>query len=263
MENHKYLLRLKFLGFRYSGWQHQPGTRTVEGMLHKTLKFILPGKRFKLLGAGRTDARVSASDFGAQFTLYGQPVDSESSFLEQLNRNLPPDISVLSVEKVPPEFNVIRDTAYKSYRYYFTYGDKPHPFSTPLLGYFSGNLDIGLMLEGAEIYKGRHNFSAFITRPSAETQLIRTVLACRIEENLDLKASFFPEVSYFLEVGGSGFGRNQVRRMMTALIALGRGELTTDLLKESLKTGSSLGLRHIAPASGLQLTKITYVGKDR
>ena len=36
-----YLVKLQFLGFRFSGWQKQPGQKTVEQMLQKTLKFIL------------------------------------------------------------------------------------------------------------------------------------------------------------------------------------------------------------------------------
>jgi len=55
-----YLIHVQFLGFRYSGWQKQPNQKTVEGMLVKTLKFVLPNAKFKILGAGRTDARFSA-----------------------------------------------------------------------------------------------------------------------------------------------------------------------------------------------------------
>ena len=85
---HYYLLRLSFLGFRFQGWQQQAGTKSVEGMVLKTLNFVLPGRSFKLLGAGRTDARVSALDFVCQLILKG-PLADLDAFRDETNKNLP------------------------------------------------------------------------------------------------------------------------------------------------------------------------------
>jgi tRNA pseudouridine38-40 synthase len=254
----QYLLKIQFLGFRYSGWQQQPEVKTVEGMLLKTLHFVLPGRKVKLLGAGRTDALVSAMDFGVQFILTGHALDSEPAFLKAMNSNLPPDIRLISVQEVGTDFNAIRDCKYKTYRYYFTYGAKPHPFCAPFLGYFPGDLDIASMKRAASGFVGTHNFSAFIVRPSKMTLSTRTIEICRLMENIDFTASFFPNTTYFLEVGGAGFGRNQVRMMMTGLLALGRGHTSLKELQESLKTGTSLALREIVPASGLQLVDLSF-----
>ena len=57
-----YLVHIQYLGFRFHGWQRQPGVKTVESMVVKTLAFILGHEDFKILGAGRTDAMVSAGD---------------------------------------------------------------------------------------------------------------------------------------------------------------------------------------------------------
>lgn len=257
-ERQQYLLKIEFLGFRYSGWQRQPGTKTVEEMLRKTLRFVLPGRRVKLLGAGRTDARVSGRNFALQLLLSGPPLVSESGFLSEMNRNLPQDIRLSAVEQVPLEFNVIRDCTGKVYRYYFAFGDKPHPFCAPLLGYFPGELDLKAMEGGASLFVGEHDFRAFIGSPAKNTLTIRRVLECRLQPNKDLSASFFPRESYCLSVGGRGFGRYQVRRMMAALVALGRGALTEGEITHSLETGSSIDLKEIAPASGLQLVDVQF-----
>ncbi len=54
-----YILHLQYLGFRLHGWQKQPNLITGHLLLDKTLKFVLNGIRFKTLGVGRTDAKVS------------------------------------------------------------------------------------------------------------------------------------------------------------------------------------------------------------
>jgi tRNA pseudouridine38-40 synthase len=258
LQEHQYLLRLQFLGFRYSGWQRQPGEKTVEGMLLKTLRFVLPGKKVKLLGAGRTDARVSAQAFAMQLLISGPPLSSEVVFLQEMNQNLPQDIRLLSVREVPMDFNVIRDATLKTYRYYFTFGDKPHPYCAPLLGYFPGHLDIDTMKNGATLFVGEHDFRTFIGSPGKETRTRRRVADCHLRQNDDLTASFFPEESFCLTVVGQGFGRYQVRRMMAALVALGRRTLTVQDLKGTLGAGNPIDLKEIAPASGLQLIEVQF-----
>ncbi len=251
-------MRIAFLGFRYSGWQHQPGTRTLEGMLRKTLRHVLPGRQVKLLGAGRTDARVSAADFAIQMLLSGDPLSSESGFLEAMDLNLPPDIRLSAIEKVSPGFNAIRDCRQKTYRYYFTWGTKPHPYCAPLLGYFPGELNVDLMQQGARHFEGEHDFRALLASPTAHTQTRRRVLRCHLHRNTELTASFFPTLTWVLEVSGQGFGRYQVRRMMAALVALGRGTLDLSTLLGSLENGSALPLSEIAPASGLHLMEVQF-----
>ena len=258
LQKHQYLLRLQFLGFRYSGWQRQPGEKTVEGMLLKTLRFVLPGRKVKLLGAGRTDARVSAQGFALQLLIPGPPLPSQTGFLQEMNRNLPQDIRLLSVREVPMDFNVIRDASLKTYRYYFTFGDKPHPFCAPLLGYFPGPLDIETMKNGATLFVGEHDFRTFIGSPGTDARTRRRVTDCHLKENKDLTASFFPVESFCLTVVGQGFGRYQVRRMMAALVALGRQTLTEQDLKETLRSGNPIELKEIAPASGLQLIEVQF-----
>ncbi|MGB5190339.1 tRNA pseudouridine synthase A [Robiginitalea sp.] len=256
LPNHYYLLRLCFLGFRFQGWQRQPGTKSVEGMVLKTLNFVLPGRSVKLLGAGRTDARVSAIDFGAQLVLKGRPLTDLDAFQKDINKNLPADIELVSVIPVSKDFNAIRDSTSKTYRYYFSFGTKPHPFCAPFLGYFPGFLDIERMKKAASAFVGTHNYQGFIVQPGPAAQLIRKITRCELSLNNELTASFFPEQTYYLDVAGPGFGRNQVRLMVAALVALGRGELLEESLKMALLTGTSTGVKQIAPSSGLHLLEV-------
>ncbi|MCG2461401.1 tRNA pseudouridine(38-40) synthase TruA [Flavobacteriaceae bacterium F89] len=260
MQNRKYryLLKIQFLGFRYSGWQNQPGQRTVEGMLYKTLKFIMPGKKIKILGAGRTDAKVSALDAAFELFLEEEPIGDFEKFIEAFNLNLPPDIKALEVTEVVGEFNIIQHPKFKEYVYLFSYGEKNHPFSAPFMAHIPGPLDIGLMKSACTLFVGTHDFAVYTARAQKNTKTRRTISGCEIKENAILTANFFPKKSYMLTVRGEGFMRYQVRMMMGALIQLGRGELTVADLENSLIDASALRLTYVAPGSGLMLKRLEF-----
>lgn len=247
-----YLVKIQFLGFRYSGWQKQPGQKTIEQMLQKTLKFIMPDTKHKILGAGRTDAKVSALD--AAFELFSDAVIEDLEGFQMLfNRNLPPDLRVVSIAPVDSKFNIIQDVKAKEYVYLFSHGAKNHPFAAPFIANIIEELDINLMKEAASLFQGKHDFTAYTSRIKENTKSVRTIEKCDIRPNGLLHASFFPEISYALYVRGKGFMRYQVRMIMGALIQLGRGELSILDIEESLKKNNSIQLSFVAPGSGLLL----------
>jgi tRNA pseudouridine38-40 synthase len=174
------------------------------------------------------------------------------------NKNLPQDIRALSIEEVSEDFNIINSSKTKEYIYLFTYGEKCHPFCASILTTILHDLDIELMKQGAKLFEGKHNFKTYCYRVSNEGLYNRTIDVCELKENNLYTASFFPEKTYVLRIVGKGFGRNQIRLMMGALIKLGRGEISLDYLKNSLLPESTEVMDYIAPASGLILNKIEF-----
>lgn len=256
---HYYIIRLEYLGFRYSGWQIQPKQRTIAGMLEKTFDFLYPNKKFKILGAGRTDAKVSALD--AVFELFIEELLGDLEiFLFDFNKNLPSDIRLLSIEPIDANFNIIKDSKSKEYLYLFSFGSKNHPFSAPFITSYLEQLDLELMKEGAALFQGSHDFSVFTAAMKPNAKRIRSITSCSIEKNDLLRANFFPEESYILRIYGEGFMRYQIRMIMGALIQLGKNELTLDQIKEALKPGSDMKLSSIAPGSGLLLNQVNFNG---
>jgi tRNA pseudouridine38-40 synthase len=253
-----YLLRIQYLGFRYSGWQKQPGEKTVEGMLTKTLKFVLPNQKSKVLGSGRTDAKVSALDMAFQLFIEGDVIENNAKFLDFFNENLPLDIRVVSISNINAPFNIIQSVKIKEYVYLFSYGKKNHPFCAPFMANIMGPLNIELMKKAAVLFVGTHNFSAFTGRLQINTVTVRSILSCEIRENKTLKANFFPEHSYELCTTGDGFMRYQIRMIMGALIQVGKGELSISDIKNSLQGENNLKLTYIAPGSGLILNQLEF-----
>lgn len=258
LKRHSYLVGIQYLGFRYSGWQKQPEQKTIESMLVKTLKFVLPGRGLKILGAGRTDAKVSALDMFFELFLEGEPIENTILFMEIFNHNLPPDIRALSLKKVDATFNIIKDAKLKHYVYLFSYGEKNHPFCAPFLANILDNLDINAMQTAAKLFEGTHDFSTYTARLRENAKSIRTIISCELNKNEVLRANFFPEVSYALHVKGQGFMRYQIRMIMGALIQLGKNELSITDIQNSLQENTALKLNFVAPASGLLLNKLDF-----
>ncbi len=253
-----YLIKIQYLGYRFHGWQKQPDVKTIHLMIDRTLKFILGEQRFKTLGAGRTDAMVSANEAALELFLYDTPIGNFETFLELFNHNLPQDIRALSIIEVDKVFNVIQDSKIKEYHYLFSEGQKNHPFCAPILTTILDELDVELMKKGARLFEGTHNFKSYCYKASVTGKFIRTIDSCNLIDNTIYTANFFPKKSYVLKVRGKGFMRNQIRLMFGILIKLGRGEVTLDYIKCSLLKESTEVMDYIAPASGLVLHSIDF-----
>lgn len=253
--SNSYLISLQFLGFRFSGWQKQKDAKTLHDMVDKSLSFVMMDEGYKTFGVGRTDAKVSANFYYLQ--LFTDVVLDEKSFLISLNSNFPADFRANTIQKVAIDFNIINVNKVKEYHYYFSYGEKNHPFAAPFMSFVGQNLNIELMKEGAKLFEGEHYFHKYCTKPSVNAIFKRTISACEIVENTILVANFFPKYSYILKVKGKGFLRYQIRLIMATLFELGKGNISMDYIVESLKENNDRKhLRNIAPASGLQLYNI-------
>ncbi|GAA4114123.1 tRNA pseudouridine(38-40) synthase TruA [Aquimarina addita] len=253
-----YLIQLQYLGFRYHGWQKQPNVNTLQRMTERTISYVLEHKDFKVLAAGRTDAKVSANEAFIELFVDHHPLQIDD-FFQLLNENLPQDIRALRIEETNEQFNIIQHPKIKEYVYLFTFGKKFHPFSAPFMYNVMESLDISIMQEAAKLFEGKHNFRSYCYRPNEKTVVEGEILRCQIIKNELYTANFFPEESYMLQVKGEGFKRNQIRLMMGALLDVGKGKFDIDFIKRTLDPESEkIVLEHIVPGSGLILNSVTF-----
>jgi tRNA pseudouridine38-40 synthase len=250
-----YIICLEFLGFRFSGWQKQTNAKTLHDMVDKSLSYVFEDAHYKTIGVGRTDAKVSANSYYLQ--LFRDTEIDEVVFLKSLNSNFSPDFRAISVQQVATSFNIIQVSKTKEYHYYFSFGEKNHPFAAPFIVNIAETLNIDRMVKAAKLFEGEHYFHKYCTKPSAHTIFKRTIVACEIVTNDVLTANFFPEKSYLLKVKGTGFLRYQIRLMMATLFEVGKGNLDLEFITASLKEDNDrMFFRNIAPSSGLQLYNI-------
>lgn len=253
-----YLIKIQYLGYRFHGWQKQPDVKTIHLMIDRTLKYILGDIKFKTLGAGRTDAMVSANEAALELFIYNNPITDFEVFLAEFNLNLPQDIRALSISEVDKDFNIIQDSKLKEYHYLFSEGKKNHPFCAPILTTILEPLDVNVMKIGSKLFEGTHNFRAYCYKATDNGEYTRTIDYCEIVDNDIYQANFFPDQTYVFKIRGKGFMRNQIRLMFGCLIKLGRGEISLEYIEETLKSDYTEPMDYIAPASGLILHALKF-----
>ncbi|WP_396631820.1 tRNA pseudouridine synthase A, partial [Lysinibacillus sp.] len=106
---------ISYDGTHFSGYQVQPGERTVQAELERVLAIMHKGEKIKVTASGRTDARVHATGQTLHFdTPLSIPTEK---YHKALNVQLPRDIRVLSVEEVANDFHARYSVVGKRYRY--------------------------------------------------------------------------------------------------------------------------------------------------
>lgn len=254
---YSYLIRIQFLGFRFHGWQKQPGLKTIHDSLDKTLSFVFKHTHFKTIGAGRLDAMVSAQNYPLQL-FCNEKIDS-TAFIASFNKNCPNDFKCLSIESCSLDFAIINALKIKTYHYYFAINEKLHPYAAPFMSTFNEITDLEAMKNTAKLFEGTHHLKKYCCQPSENTILEREIAACYISENNYLTGSFFPKQSYVLVVKGAGFLRYQIRYMMAVLAEIGKNKMTTEVFKNSIaKNNDGKQWNFIAPQSGLHLFDVEF-----
>lgn len=251
-----YLFYIQYLGLRYHGWQKQPGLKTIQGKLEKVFRYVLGHEDFTILSAGRTDSGVSCHR-GAFELFQIAEIDLED-FINQVNENLPDDIRLLEGKRVSLDFNIIQDVIAKEYRYYFSTGEKFHPFAAGNLTYFIGELDIDLMKAAAAVFVGEHDFRRFCAKQKQSDNYRRQIFESEILED-SLILTDGSEVSrYCYRVKGKGFLMHQVRLMMGSLLGIGRGEITENDILEAFQSQDQSPFCCKVPANGLVLCGVEF-----
>ncbi len=251
-----YVFRIQYLGLRYHGWQVQKGVKTVQGVLERAIRYSLGENDFTILGANRTDSGVSSLD-GA-FGLYAKHPVELNLFLKKVNENLPMDIRILSGQKAQENFNIIQDVISKRYVYYFSFGQKPHPFFMGYLAYAGANLDIEKVRKTAKIFEGKHDFRRFCTQGKNIEDFQREITQVQVVEELPpwCPQTDFP--IYAVRFEGNGFLMHQIRRMIYALWMVGKGELEETDIKNALVDTQKSPISPKAPAQGLVLERLLF-----
>ena len=165
-------ITLAYEGTEFSGWQVQPGQRTVQGVLEVVLR-QLTGQTVRVWGASRTDSGVHALGQVAAFSL--QTRLSPEELLRGMNALLPPDVVVLDIAETSPRFWPSRDATAKRYRYLLYDGPIRHIFLRRYVWQVDPRLDVAAMHRAAQYLVGTHDFASFQSRGSPRQDTIRTL----------------------------------------------------------------------------------------
>lgn len=251
-----YLIRFQYLGFRYHGWLKQTTKKTVQRAIEEALECALAHTAFQVLGASRTDSMVSSTENFFELITESEVIDLKALSM-RMNKFLPPDIKILDAKETTREFKIISASRAKEYHYYFSFGEKLHPFCAPLMAMINEDLDIDLMSKAARLFEGEHHFGAFCYRLKDTQSPVREIDSALIETNHELTGSFFPTKSFVFKVKAKSFLRHQIRLMMGALFLVGMKRLSL-LDLQAMLAGTAQQKVMTAPASGLVLKGIQF-----
>ena len=191
-----------------------------------------PRRSANYSAAGRTDKGVHAL---AQVVSFDTAKEVTP---RMINSMLPDDIWVYAIARPYPEFNARRDAKSRKYRYFL--------FSEP-------ELDLSRMKDASELLIGRHNFYNFTQGQGHEADsdldsYVREIKRIELMRN----GPFI-----VIDVEANGFLRKMVRKLVSALCMIARGDRDENWLEALLE----LQLRDSiepAPPFGLVLREVVY-----
>jgi tRNA pseudouridine38-40 synthase len=247
-----YKLLLQYDGTDFHGWQIQGELRTVQGELTQALSLI-DGRSVTVHGSGRTDAGVHAEGQVASVEIERQITPAK--LRAAINANVGRDLRVLTIEPVANSFHARYSAVEKTYVYRIVNGPVISPFWWRYAHHDARPLDLEQMKQAAEVFCGRHDWTAFSAAQSDVEDRVRTVTQVELQERTDerLHGSLIE-----IRVSATGFLRYMVRSMAGTLMAVGRGELDRDAIREALATGNRPAAAVTAPACGLTLLSVRY-----
>ena len=244
---HNYKLTIAYDGTEYAGWQLQPNGTSVQQVIEVALAKIV-GAPVRVHGSGRTDAGVHARAQVAHATFSTRHPPATLS--RALNANLPEDIRVTAVQRVPAKFHARFSATGKEYRYQIDTGAAADPFLRQYAWHHPWPLDLVAMRRAAKVIIGRHDFTALSANPMRVIDTpVRTVARLTIRRQGQL---------LMITVSANGFLYKMVRSIAGALVKVGEGRLSVAQLRELLAGKRRTALVETAPARGLFLWRVRY-----
>jgi tRNA pseudouridine38-40 synthase len=215
-------LGLSYRGTAYSGWQSQPGGRTVQDQLERALSTFADA-RVTTVCAGRTDAGVHALN---QVVHFDAPVQRDAfSWVRGTNRYLPSDIAVQWSAPVPADFHARFAARGRRYRYLLLRSPVRPSLETGLVGWVFDELALEPMRAAAQHLVGEHDFSSFRSSECQAKSPIKSLRSIAIEQ----RGSYWR-----FDFDASAFLHHMVRNIMGCLLAVGSARRPPDWLGEVL-----------------------------
>jgi len=243
----RYLLKVWYIGSDFSGSQRQPDKRTVEGELLNALKkakYISDAHASNFKAAARTDAGVHAREAAFCFN------SSDKIYIQQIETFLPADLGIIGYQDVNLEFHPRWEVEMKEYKCVYVLKEEENP-------------SLKLMNEALKFYEGDHDFRLFSkTDYSKKNKLTKLTVnkASVVNSNADNRILVFSFQS-------KSFLWQQIRRTISFILKIGKGEANFDDLKKKLDpeffNEPSLNREKPIEPGGLILWKLKYPGNNK
>jgi len=240
----RYFIDLAYRGTNYYGWQTQPNAISIQEELTKAIGTILQ-EDVNIVGAGRTDAGVHASQMIAHFDT-SKTLDVK--YIYKFNSLLPQDIVINNLYLVDDEKHARFNAVQRSYEYKIWLGRSPFNLDLTWQLYHT-HLNVELMNCAAKELLNYTDFECFSKVKTDVSNFNCTIF------NAEWK-QVGKELTFY--VSSNRFLRNMVRAIVGTLVDVGLGKTSIEDFKKIIesKNRSEAGLS--VPAKGLFLTEVKY-----
>ena len=240
----RYFIQFAYNGTHYHGWQIQPNASSVQETLNKAFSVLL-NETISIMGAGRTDSGVHASEMYGHF-------DTEKTLdipvlIHKLNSYLPKDIAIFDIILVHDDAHCRFDATKRTYEYHIN--TVKNPFLQELSWYVTQKLDVELMNEAAQLLLKHTDFECF-----SKVHTDVNTFDCTIFE------AYWKQENGKLvfTISANRFLRNMVRAIVGTLINIGLKKISLIDFENIIASKSREKAGFSVPAHGLYLTKIEY-----
>lgn len=242
----KYIIELSYHGGNYHGWQRQKNAASVQETIEDTLAEILK-KRYPVIGCGRTDTGVHASQYFAHIRI-DKALDD--TFVFRMNKRLPSDIAIHDVKPAPANFHAQHQAKSRTYTYFL------HTHKNALIHQTSTwhdlrQIDIALLESALEFLKNTTDFASLCRNPA-----IYNTTICDIQSIVLHKEEFPLHLS--IEITANRFMRAMIRLIVSKVLKVASGRMTLDDFKSRVINKKPFDHFDPAPPQGLWLTKVEY-----
>ncbi len=229
-------LGIAYRGSAYSGWQSQPGGRTVQDHVDAAIS-TFADMPLKSICAGRTDAGVHALNQVVHFDT--DAIRAVDAWVRGSNRYLPSDIAVQWCRFMPPDFHSRASAIGRRYDYLLLESPVRPALETGLAGWAFRALDGDAMRRAAQALIGTHDFSAFRSAECQALSPVKTMRGLAIERH---------GAYWRFRFEADAFLHHMIRNVVGCLVAVGSGARTPDWLADVLaRRDRSLAAATFAP----------------
>ena len=241
----RYFIELSYNGKNYHGWQIQPNEISIQEIIEKALSLLLKEK-VSVVGCGRTDTGVHASQFFLHFDSHAQ-IDKEKLKFK-LNSFLPEDIAIFQVISVIDEAHARFQAMSRSYQYKISL--EKNVFQRDLSLEISHSLlDVDMMNKAAETLLNYTDFKCF-----SRTKTDVKTYECEVTEAYwEIQGN-----QLVFNISANRFLRNMVRAIVGTLLEVGKGRMSLDEFKAVIESRDRKKAGASVKAKGLFLTAVKY-----
>ena len=240
----RYLVRLKYNGSNFNGWQIQPNAPSIQEVLEQNISMLL-NTEIKVIGCGRTDTGVHANDFFLHFDYSKENIETKK-FKYQLDSVVSYPISIIEIKLVSNDFHARFSATSRQYKYFISL--VKNPFNQNLW-WVKQPLNLESMKKAADFIIEYKDFTSF---SKLHTDVKNNL--CEVSQ-VDLQQIGNDIV---ITISANRFLRNMVRAIVGTLVEIGLGKKSPEDMRSIIESEDRSKAGASAPAKGLFLNQIVY-----